>query len=592
MLRLTTRVSDTPALGRSDTPALGRFECDPAIAVPLTDDRQGSLLAPITFAILVLALVAVCGLLLGNIRIRGIGLGPAGVLFAGLLFANFGASIEPSIGEFVKEFGLILFVFTIGIQLGPGIVQLWKHQGLRLNAMAVSVVGQGFLLVLLFHLLLGLPAGTSAGLFSGATTNTPSLGAAEQAATMAAGESSAVSVETLTAAYAVAYPGGIVGIIASMLLIRRLFRIDPSQEANRLLEEEANQHETIDRTSITVDNDRLTSVPFGKLPGLEETGVRISRIKRAGEELVHAATEETVLQTGDVVQVVGPRSGLARFTPLIGKQSNIDLMQRTGDAEFRRVVVTEPRALNQSLRELSLDHLFNATITRIYRAGVEMTPRASSRLHYGDVVNVVGDRSSLDRLTKFLGNSAKSLRETRFIPLFIGIAIGLGIGMVPFYIPGIPFPVRLGLAGGPLIAAIVLSLIGNVGKLVWYIPGSANLAIRELGVILFLASAGLGAGEAFFSAAFSLDGLKWMSAGLAVTMIPLLTTGILARRLWNYNYLIICGVIAGSMTDPPALAFANSQTDSEASSTAYAAVYPLTMILRIIAAQAIVFLLA
>jgi putative transport protein len=549
-------------------------------------------LAPITFAILILALVAVTGLLLGSIRIRGIGLGPAGVLFTGLLFGNFGGTIDPAIGEFVKEFGLILFVFTIGIQLGPGIVQLWKQQGLRLNAMAASIVGQGFALVLCFHFLLGLPDFSAAGLFSGATTNTPSLGAAEQAATMAESGSQGVSIETLTAAYAVAYPGGIVGIIASMLLIRRLFRIDPAKEARRLLREEANHHEVIERTSIVVDNHRLGSVPFGSIPGLEETGVRISRIKRAREEMVHAATEQTVLQTGDVVQVVGPRSGLARFTPLIGQKSDMDLMRRTGDAAYRSVVVTAHSALNRSLHELSLDHLFNATITRIYRSGVEMTPRASSRLHYGDVVKVVGDRDSVDRVTKFLGNSTKSLKETRFIPLFLGITIGILIGMVPFYVPGIPFPVRLGLAGGPLIAAIILSLIGSVGNLVWYIPGSANLAIREMGIILFLAAAGLGAGEMFLSAALSLDGLKWMGAGIAVTMIPLLTTGIIARRSWNDNYLTICGVIAGSMTDPPALAFANSQTDSEASSTAYAAVYPLTMILRIIAAQAIVFLLA
>jgi putative transport protein len=325
---------------------------------------------------------------------------------------------------------------------------------------------------------------------------------------------------------------------------------------------------------------------------MEETGVRISRIRRAGEEVVHPATDGTELHEGDVVQVIGTRSGLDRFTPIIGQPVNLDLMQTSGDAEFRRVFVTEPQALRKSLRELSLDHVFNVSVTRINRSGIEMTARGSSRFHYGDIAHIVGDKDGLHRATQFLGNSGRSMKETRFSPLFVGIAIGVIMGMIPFHIPGVPFPVRLGFAGGPLIAAIAFSLIGSVGKVVWYIPYSANLALRELGIILFLASAGLGAGRSFFEAAISLEGAKWMAVGIVVTMIPLLTTGFVARVFWHQNYLTICGVIAGSMTDPPALAFANSQADSEASSTAYAAVYPLTMILRIIAAQTIVMLFA
>lgn len=550
------------------------------------------MLGSITFAILIISLVAVAGLAVGSVRIRGIALGPAGVLFAGLVFGNFGASIDHDIADFAKEFGLILFVFSIGLHLGPGIVQLWKQQGWLLNGLAAAIVLQGVLLVLCFRTLLDLPAVTAAGLFSGATTNTPSLGAGEQAALMLGGTEVGSSLNTLTAAYAVAYPGGVIGIIASMLLIRRLFHVDVGAEAKQIREQESNGRDSLHRCSILVDNTHLIGIPFYKIPGVEETGVRISRVQRAGEQIVHPANEETVIQKNDVVQVIGSRTGLRRFTPVIGRPSKVDLMHTRGDAEFRRISVTEPRALNKPLRELSLDHLYNATITRIYRAGVEMTPRGSSRLHFGDVVQVVGNRDSLDRVTDFLGNSAKSLKETRFSPLFIGIALGVMLGMIPFPIPGVPFPVRLGLAGGPLIAAIVFSLLGSVGKFVWYIPHSANLALRELGILLFLACAGLGAGESFFAFAFSLTGLQWMLAGLVVTMLPLLATGIVARLVWKKNFLTICGVIAGSMTDPPALAFANSQTDSEASTTAYAAVYPLTMILRIIAAQAIVFLCA
>ncbi len=554
---------------------------------PLTDS-----LAPIPLAILIIVSVAFSGLLLGNIRIRGIGLGPAGVLFTGILFGHFGASVDHEIAEFAKEFGLILFVFTIGLQLGPGIVHLWKKQGLLLNAMALAIVLQGVALVIGLMMALDLSTLSAAGLFSGATTNTPSLGAAQQSALMLDESELHLDIETLTSAYAVAYPGGIIGIIASMMAIRRLFRVNVAAEADALRDLERNDHEPIERRCVAVDNVHLGSIPFGQIPGIEETGVRLSRIQRAGEEIVHAANEETEVHEGDVVQVVGPASGLDRFTPLIGRPSDLDLMHSSGDAEFRRILVTESRALNQTLRELSLDKIFNATITRIDRSGIEMTPRGRSRLHFGDVVQVVGDKGSLDQVTQFLGNSAKSLRETHFSPLFAGIAVGVVVGMIPFYLPGVPFPIRLGLAGGPLIAAIVCSLIGSIGRLVWYVPRSANHAMRDLGIILFLACAGLGAGQNFFDAAMSIDGAKWMAAGITITMIPLLTTGIVARRYGKQNYLTICGVIAGSMTDPPALAFANSQADSEAATTAYAAVYPLTMVLRIIAAQAIVFLCA
>ena len=548
-------------------------------------------MSPVAAAILIITLVAVSGLLLGGIRVRGIGLGPAGVLFAGILFGHFGASIDPEIAEFTKEFGLILFVFTIGLQLGPGVIELWKKQGILLNTMALSIVLQAVVLICVFVTVLGLPVLTSAGLFSGATTNTPSLGAAEQAAVALSGERPA-NIGSLAAAYAVAYPGGIIGIIASMLLIRRLFGVNVREEAAQLKELEKQEHEPIERRSIVIDNPRLGSVPFGQIPGMEEAGVRISRIKRTGDDVVHAATDESELHDGDVVQVVGPRRGLDRIEPVIGRKVDVDLMREPGEVAYSRILVTDPDVLRKSLRELSLDQLFNSTVTRIIRSGIELTARGSSRFHYGDIAHIVGDKESLQRVTKFLGNSGKSMKETRFSPLFFGIAIGVIVGMIPFHLPGVPFPVRLGFAGGPLVSAIVFSLIGSVGKFVWYITYSANLSFRELGIILFLACAGLGAGQTFFESAFSVEGVKWMALGIAVTMIPLLTTGIAARIIWKQNYLTICGVIAGSMTDPPALAFANSLADSEASSTAYAAVYPLTMILRIIAAQAIVMMYA
>lgn len=547
---------------------------------------------PITSAILTIAVVAVAGLLLGNLRIRGVGLGPAGVLFAGIVAGHFGYSIDHAIAQFAKEFGLILFVFTIGLQLGPGIVQLWRQQGLLLNGMALAIVGQGALLVIAFHWLLPMPTFAAVGMFTGATTNTPSLGAAQQAAaSLQSADSDAVSM--LSASYALAYPGGVLGIIASMLAIRAIFRVSVADEVRRLAEKSAAKHEEITRRSILVDNARIAHLAFASIPGVDETGIRISRLKRSGERAVHVATEQTELHPGDIVQVVGTENGLDRFEPLIGKACDADLMTSLGDVTYRRVVVTDPAVLNKPLRDLSLDKLYQATVTRIQRAGVEMTARGSSRLHYGDVVHIVGRPDSLDAVTNLLGNSTKSLKETRFSPLFIGIALGTLAGIIPLQLPGVPFPVKLGLAGGPLIAAIILGLVGSVGKFVWYVPYSANLAMRELGIILFLACAGLSAGETFLDVATSRQGVVWLLAGLGVTMLPLMTTAVVARLFCGLNYLTLCGVIAGSMTDPPALAFANGlSADSDACSAAYAAVYPLTMILRIIAAQALIYALS
>jgi len=549
---------------------------------------------PVTFSIFALVSVAVGGLLIGAIRFRKIGLGSAGVLFVGilaghLLAGNESYSMEPEVAEFAKEFGLVLFVFTIGLQLGPGIVQLWREQGWLLNGLALAVIMLGVVMVLAFHAMLDLPAFAAGGLFSGATTNTPSLGAAQQAAATVAPDSEDLGM--LASAYAVAYPGGIIGIIASMLILKSFFKIDMESEVRSMDDREHQRTDPIVRRAIEVDNQHLTDTRFGEIPGIEEIGVRISRIKPANQNDVIVATEETALHPGDVIQVVGTNKGLNRFEPLIGRPSNLDLMEMTGNACYRRIVVTEPSAINRPLRDFSIDHMYNASITRINRSGIEMPARGSTRLHYGDVVNVVADEASLDRVTAIFGNSVKALNETQFAPVFLGIAVGILLGMVPLPVPGVPFPVRLGLAGGPLIAAIVFSLLGKLGKFVWHIPYSANLALRELGIILFLASAGLSAGKTFFAVAMTSQGAIWMIAGLFVTMVPLLVVGIVARLFFRLNFLTLCGVIAGSMTDPPALAFANSLSDSPATATGYAAVYPLTMVMRIVAAQTIIYLL-
>ncbi|MCM2370404.1 putative transporter [Aporhodopirellula aestuarii] len=544
---------------------------------------------PVTFSILAIVGVAVGGLVIGGVRIRKIGLGSAGVMFVGILAGHWGATLDHDVAEFAKEFGLVLFVFTIGLQLGPGIVQLWKDQGLVLNGLAVAVVVMGVLLILMFHSIIDLPGLAAGGLFSGATTNTPSLGAAQQAAATVVDADTDLGM--LASAYAVAYPGGILGIIATMVILKSLFKIDIEAEAESAAKLSGAGFEPIVRRCILVDNAHLSERRFGDIPGIEETGVRISRIKRGDALTVDPATDQTVLHPGDVIQVVGTEAGLDRFEPLIGRRSDFDLMDYKSEACHRRIVVTEPDVINKTLRDLSLDLIYNSTITRIIRSGVEMPGRGSSRLQYGDVLHVVGDEESVDRVTQLVGNSVKALNETQFAPVFLGVFVGVVLGLIPISIPGVPFPVKLGLAGGPLIAAIVFSLLGKLGKFVWHIPLSANLALRELGIILFLASAGLSAGKTFFSVALTSQGLLWMLAGLVVTMVPLLIVGLVGRLVFKVNYLTLCGVVAGSMTDPPALAFANTLSDSSACATGYAAVYPLTMVMRIVAAQTIIYML-
>lgn len=549
-----------------------------------------SVLSSIALTILIFAAVAVVGLVLGSLRLRGIGLGSAGVLFAGIVFGHFGATVDHEVAHFTKEFGLVLFVFTIGLQLGPGIIRLWKQHGFVLNGMAIAVVVLGAALVFALDRLVGLAKFSGPGLFSGATTNTPSLGAGQQAVASLRPDATE-AFTTLASAYAVAYPGGIAGIIASMLILKRVFGIQIGKESELAEASMSNGHEPLERRCVEIDNDRISNLGFGEISGVDESGIRISRIRRAGESDVHVATDQTQLFNGDLIQIVGTAQAMDRFAPLIGRPSEVDLMRQRGDAQQQRIVVTEPAVLNKTLRELSLDKLYNTTVTRIRRSGVEIAARGSSRLQYGDVAQVVGDQEGLKRVTTLLGNSVKALNETQFAPLFLGIAVGVLVGMIPIAIPGLPFPVKLGLAGGPLIAAIAFSLLGQLGGLIWYIPHSANLALREMGIILFLASAGISAGETFFSIVFTINGVKWMLTGIVVTMVPLLIVGCVARKFLHLNYLTICGVIAGSMTDPPALAFASSQSDSEACTTAYAAVYPVTMVLRIVAAQVLVYLL-
>ncbi len=537
---------------------------------------------PVAHAIGMFAFVCVLGMALGSLKFRGIGLGTAGVLFAGILVGHFGEAVDHHLIDFVKEFGLILFVFTIGLQLGPGFFAALRHQGVKMNLLAASIVILGAVSAPLIGWLAGFDAAAVLGIFSGASTNTPSLGAGTQTLSSLPG----IDPDRLTLpalAYAVTYPTAIVGIIGTLLLLKLIFRIDPVREAADFAAKNRRQVEPLERRTLVVTNPNLEGVSIDSIPGRIDTGVTISRVRHGGETCV--ATDATVLHCHDFIAVVGTRAGLDHFEHVIGPRSDEDLVLEVSEITFRRVVVTDRKVLGKSVAELNLDKRFGVAVTRVTRADLELSAVTGLRLQFGDQLQIVGREEDLVKAAAAVGNSLKELKETHFIPFFIGIFLGVALGMMPIAFPGLPQPIKLGLAGGPLIVALILGRVGRIGRQVWHMPVNTNLAFREFGIALFFAAVGISAGAKFFSTVFSVTGLQWLLAGVCVTVLPLLIIGIFARVVLKMNFLDLSGLIAGSMTDPPALAFASNVAGSDAPTVAYATVFPLTTLLRILSAQ-------
>lgn len=565
--------------------------------------------ATVAQTLLVLSLVAAFGHFLGSFKVRGVGLGVAGVLFAGLLFGHFGFKVDPEVMQFVREFGLILFVYTIGMQVGPGFVASLRRQGLPLNVLATTVVLLGVLVTLGTVYLLGIDLTVAVGLFAGATTNTPALGAAQQALQnlpaetlqAAAGrlpELAGLSADAAAArdallkrpglGYAVAYPFGILGIILVMGLVRAVFRIKPAEEAaafNRLLR---SAESTVTTLNLIVQNANLNGLRVADIPGLKASGVVVSRIRKGGGGEIDNATPDTVLNTGDVILLVGPPARLKEMQIIIGSPTEVDLKALPSRLTTRRVVVTHKEVLGKTLDELNLHDLYDVTVTRVSRAEIEFTPNPNFRVEFADTLLLVGEPEAIEKAARVLGNSPRQLNHPQIMPVFVGIALGVLVGSWPFTIGHMPAPVKLGLAGGPLLVAILLSRLGRLGPLIYYMPLSANFMLREVGITLFLACVGLKAGDQFVATLAHGPGLYWMACAALITLLPLLVAGAIARLFYRLNFMTLCGVLAGSMTDPPALAFANSIAASDAPSISYATVYPLTMLLRVVSAQLLV----
>lgn len=535
----------------------------------------------IAHAVLILGLTIAVGLLLGRIKFGSVSLGITWVLFVGILLSHFGLGIDPQICHFVKEFGLILFVYSIGLQVGPGFFSSLKEGGVTLNSLAVLIILLGCATCYTIHLITGEDLTTMIGVLSGAVTNTPGLGAAQQTISDTIADSTDIT-NRLASAYAVAYPLGVVGIIVSMLLIRYLFRIKIERE--KVLAERSNAPKTI-RIDLKVCNKGIIGKRIEDIAHITRSKFVVARMIRDGKQQIAAG--DTELRDGDILRVVISNRDVELVQSLIGESVQLDDKEwqtSSSNLEKRRILVTKSGINGKHISDLHIRESYNVTITRVVRAGIELVATYELRLQMGDVVVVVGRKNDLDQVAAILGNSVRRLDHPNLLPIFIGIFLGVLLGSIPIMLPGVPLPVKLGLAGGPLVVAILMARYGPNYKLVTFTTNSANMMIREIGISLFLAAVGLGAGEGFVSAIAG-GGYWWILYGVAITMLPLLITGIIARKVFKLDYFSIMGLMSGAMTDPPALAYANSVSTNDRSAVAYATVYPLTMFLRIFTAQ-------
>lgn len=543
-------------------------------------------MSDIALTVSILALVAVVGLFIGNVKFRGVGLGIGGVLFGGIIVGHFvsqaGMTLSSDMLHVIQEFGLILFVYTIGIQVGPGFFASLRVSGLRLNLFAVLIVIIGGLVTAILHKLFDIPLPVVLGIFSGAVTNTPALGAGQQILRDLG--TPMEMVDQMGMSYAMAYPFGICGILFTMWMLRVIFRVNVETEAQQHESTRTNGGALIRTINIRVENPNLHNLAIKDVPILNGDKVICSRLKR--EETLKVPSPETVIQLGDLLHLVGQPADLHNAQLVIGQEVDTSLSTKGTDLRVARVVVTNENVLGKRIRDLHFKERYDVVISRLNRAGVELVASSDISLQFGDILNLVGRPSAIDAVANVLGNAQQKLQQVQMLPVFIGIGLGVLLGSIPVFVPGFPAALKLGLAGGPLIMALILGRIGSIGKLYWFMPPSANLALRELGIVLFLSVVGLKSGGDFIHTLVDGEGLSWIGYGALITAVPLITVGILARMLAKMNYLTMCGMLAGSMIDPPALAFANNlHPTSGAAALSYATVYPLVMFLRIITPQ-------
>lgn len=537
-------------------------------------------------SVVVLAAVISIGILLSKIKIANISFGITWILFAGIAFSHFGLKINPGVLHFAKEFGLILFVYSIGLQVGPGFFSSFKKGGIKLNLIAAGIVLAGVATTLIIHFATALPISTMTGILSGAITNTPGLGAAQQTYLDLYGTPD----PSISMGYAVAYPLGVLGIILSIVLVKIVFRINLEKESALIKERERENPDETLKLAVLVNNPAIYGKQIEEIKKLSGRSFVISRVWRSDDD-IKIAGAGTTLDGGNRVLLILRKADRESVVAFLGKE--IDYIEQEWGIDNlnvvpRRVLVTKDQVNGRSLSELKLGRAFGITVTRINRAGVDLVATPNLKLQIGDRLTIVGTNESIDAAAKVLGNSMHRLREPNLAAIFLGIVLGIVLGSVPFFIPGIPQPVKLGLAGGPLIIAILMSKFGPKFKLVTYTTMSANLMLREVGISLFLACVGLDAGGGFVDTIVNKGGAVWILYGAIITIVPLFIMGTIGRWYFKLNYFTLMGLMAGSTTDPPALAYSNAAAGNDLPAVSYATVYPLTMFLRVLTAQLLI----
>lgn len=544
-------------------------------------------------SIMLLALVIAIGLLLGKIKVKGVSLGSTWILFVGILLSHFGFRADASLLHFLKEFGLILFVFSIGLQVGPGFFHSFKSGGLKLNMLAVALVLTGVITTYLIHVITGENLITLTGVMSGAVTNTPGLGAAQQTYLDATSGSfvheinSSEIASSLASGYAVAYPIGVLGVIMVLMLTKTLFRIDLKKEADDLESQEVGM-DSPQRVALSVKNPAVFGKTILEVSKAIENKFIISRVYRDGKVIVPVAS--TVLNSGDDLLVVTALSSVDAVTVLFGEQINMPKEawdKIDASMSVRKITITRTSMTGKKLKELKIRTNYGVSITRVSRGGIDLVANPDLIVQMGDTLLVVGHDSDINQVAKFVGNSRTGLYHPNLIPIFFGIALGVLFGSIPIMIPGIPQAIKFGLAGGPLIIAILLGYFGPMLKITTYTTMSANLMLREIGISIFLAAVGLGAGETFVSSIVN-GGYWWILYGALITLIPTALIAILGRLLFKLNFYQICGLVSGGCTNPPVLAFAQNAYGTDYTSVSYATVYPLAMFMRVLVAQILI----
>lgn len=546
-------------------------------------------------AVMLYSFIIFAGIYLGKIKICGVSLGVTFVLFVGILLGHFGYMVHHDILHFLRDFGLILFIFSIGMQVGPGFFSSFKEGGVRMNMLAVTGVLLNAVIAVAIYFIQGGSSGTTSlpemvGIMSGAVTNTPGLGAAQQTVLQINENASTVS-QDMAMGYAAAYPLGVVGIILSLILIKVFFKIDIKKEIEEVENDTKDSQLAPHVVTLKVTNELMAGLDIRKIHTIINANFVISRIEKP-DGTVMIPTSDDTLELGDLVLLVCSAQDEETFNRFIGPLVEKKWEMVQGPVVSRKIVVTKTDYNGVKLGSLRLRMGYKLNVTRVTRAGVDLLATANLRLQLGDRLTVVGKPEDIQRLGDRLGNSMKRLNEPNLFTMFIGIFIGIIVGSIPFFLPGMSVPMKLGLAGGPLVVAILISAFGTKIHLVTYTNSSANLLLREIGICLFLASVGIAAGKDFASTVFNIRGAMWVGYGLIITLIPLLVVGIIARGKYKMNYLTIIGMLSGNYTDPPALAYANKVANNDAPAVAYSTVYPLTMFMRVIVAQLLILFLA